>query len=203
MSHQAIAAQKFLPFCRALLQGGLPARTEGPLPLRTPGAVTAEVMLAVEDMINKAVMGWLIRGIGWRRCEIPDEEEVFTARIWDEDIWGDLRLDFSTASVDLLLMVFNQLSEQKATVPSHPNNRRWKRMSAQQRRVWTDNARRQAQASLKKTKKAAFSSLKLNSTGDLLLHHVVFRAVYRRKAMAPMQWMSNPLNAMALSLIHI
>ena len=107
MSTQSIAAQKFLPFCRALLLGGCPAHGHGLLPTQRPEALTAEVVAALEDMINKAVMGWLIRGIGWRALSIPDDEDVLTARIWHEASWGELRLRFTDASIDMLLLTWN------------------------------------------------------------------------------------------------
>ena len=197
MSTQATAARKFLPFCRALLLGNSPPRTQGRLPLRRPNALTAEVILALEDMINKATMGWLIRGIGWRRMQIPDGDDIFEARIWDEAIWGDLRLKFTAVSIDLLLMTWNLLCESASSTPVHPSNRRWRKMSPKQRVMWQANARKQAASAQERQNQERMAHLPIAASGDLLLHHIVFRSLYRRRAIYPDLWMNNPLNLMA------
>ncbi len=197
MNPQLLSVQRFLPFCRAVLLGGNPSRLVGQLPLRKPTAMTAEVVIALEDMINKAVMGWLIRGIGWRKISIPDEEETFEARIWDEEIWGDLTLKFTAESIDTLLLAWNLLADNKPQEPVHPNNRRWRKMNPAVRRQWKQDARKRAIVGDNQQTLDQLAGLSLSTTGDLLLHHLVFRSLHRRKSVKAELWMSNPLNVMA------
>lgn len=197
MNRQEIAARHFLPFCRSLLLGAALPSGSARLPLRTPEALTAEVITALEDMINKAVMGWLIRGVGWRALSVPDEDEVLTARIWDEDVWGSLRLTFTARSVDVLLLAWNLLVQSSSSPPAHSDNRRWKRMSTSQRAAWKKAALQRVAASHRKVNREQITALSVKHSGDLLLHHLVFRRLYRRQAVLPSLWMHNPLNLMA------
>ena len=197
MSTQAIAVQKFLPFCRALLLGGSPAHAHGPLPIQRPKALTAEVLAALEDMINKAVMGWLIRGIGWRSLPIPDDEDVSTARIWNQTSWGDLRLRFTDTSIDLLLLTWNLLAETGPQTVKHTNNRRWRQMSPAQRTQWRAKARSDAVSAQAQKNQQQLATLSLEASGDQLLHHLIFRAIHRRRPVLAELWMHNPLNLMA------
>ncbi|MDG1484237.1 MAG: hypothetical protein P8R54_31890 [Myxococcota bacterium] len=197
MTPQDLAVKQFLPFCRTILLGGAPSRSTGQLPLRKPSALTAEVVVAMEDMINKAVMGWLIRGIGWRRMSLPDEDETFAARIWDEPVWGDLTLRFTAESIDTLLLAWNRLAESAPPEPVHPNNRRWRKMSAIERRGWKEAAQESAVVRSAREVDAQLAALSLSAPGDLLLHHLVFRSLHRRQSVKAELWMNNPLNAMA------
>ena len=197
MSTQAIAAQKFLPFCRALLLGGSPTHAHGPLPIQQPSALTAEVVAALQDMINKAVMGWLIRGIGWRALPIPDEEDVLTTHIWDHASWGDRRLRFTDSSVDMLLLTWNLLAETCPQTTKHASNRRWRQMSPAQRTQWRAKARSDAVSSQAQKNQKQLAALSLQASGDQLLHHLIFRAIHRRRPVQAELWLHNPLNLMA------
>ncbi|MFT5685406.1 MAG: hypothetical protein ACI8RZ_006357 [Myxococcota bacterium] len=197
MNPQSLTVQRFLPFCRAVLLGGSPSCLVGQLPLRKPAAMTAEVVAALQDMINKAVMGWLIRGIGWRRLPIPDGEETFKGRIWDEAIWGDLKLTFTAESIDTLLLAWNLLAEDSSAKPVHPNNRKWRKMNTTARKQWKAEARKRVDSTSNQQNEERVAGLSLTTTGDLLLHHLVFRSLHRRKSVMAGLWMANPLNLMA------
>jgi hypothetical protein len=197
MTHHDIAVERFLPFCRTVLLGGSPDHLLGQLPLRQPDALTAEVVAALQDMINKSVMGWLIRGIGWRRLSIPDDEDTMTVRAWDDEAWGGLRLRFTAESVDMLLLAWNLLAQSTAAEPIHQSSRRWRKMTAAQRLEWQKEARKQATDASSRQHRDRLMALSLSASGDLLLHHLIFRSLHRRRAAMAGLWMTNPLNLMA------
>jgi len=197
MNPQHLAVKHLLPFCRATLLGRAAGPSVGQLPLREPSAMTAEVVAAMEDMINKAVMGWLIRGIGWRRMSLPDEDETFTARIWDESVWGDLTLRFTAESIDTLLLAWNRHADGTPSGSPHPSSSQWRKMSAVERRGWKETAQKSEAVRRSLKIDAQLAALSLSAPGDLLLHHLVFRSLYRRQSVKAELWMNNPLNAMA------
>ena len=104
------APASFLPFCDALLSQRSPTAGHVHLPLRTPSALSAEIIVSLEDMLGKAATRWLFRDLGWQSRSIidpADNEQTTSAMIWDHAAWGDMKLQFSADTIDALLVIWN------------------------------------------------------------------------------------------------
>jgi hypothetical protein len=91
----------FIDFTKQLLTGGdfLPVR--GPLKRVRTGKPSPRI-LALREMIVKAVARMLIEKGGWVHREVVIVDKIKKGRIWDKGIWEVLGIGYTDASIELL-----------------------------------------------------------------------------------------------------
>lgn len=113
----------FQSVCSALLQGQPPRGCSALIPLQQPAALNAETVAALQDMSGKTVTRCLLRALGWRSRDIidPDNDEAMRqVSMWEPVRWGDLQLRCSTASVNILISIWNLIAQPGRPASSTP-----------------------------------------------------------------------------------
>lgn len=200
----------FLPFVVQLLSDKLPSQGVQPLPIGEPDALTLEAVEAVQDIVNQATMSYLCQRAGWRKRQtvLPSEERPVEVRSWDPQVWRNLTLRFSAASLDSLLIAYNltrkapkaselrsgtMFSEQPTKQSQDPTLHlaQSRGESVQTLQIAVNNG---VKASIKHLKK-----LPLPYNGDMLIHHLVFARLNQLVQLdegTSKAFYSNPLNLM-------
>ncbi len=175
---QRIARFVWAPFvARLLMEGRL---TRGPypvLPVDDPGALTSDTVADVREIVRRGVWAYLVRQGGWRRTRFvdPARDRVSEGRLWEAPHLQPPA--FSPGSIQLLLLLFN-------ATRSPPRKAPGRGMAA-------------TPAHGRRLELAIDLPLDLSKSGDVLLHHVVFRrlvAVYPHGGPWTRRFAANPLN---------
>ena len=210
-----LANFSFVPFVVRLFRLGRLSEGVQVLPLNQPDALTREAVDAVRDCCNQAALEWLCREAGWqellfahRRLELPKR-----GRLWDSPAWNTLTLEFSEKSLKLLLAAFRytrqkvsskkkntsrlssnnhqQQAEQQSTVPATQNE------DEQQFLRQSDNREKLAFRSHLQSWSWKADEIQNVTTGDLIIHHLVFRGLSHWGRLDQNQiryFQKNPLN---------
>ncbi len=182
---QRVARFVWVPFvARLLLEGHLASGPHSELPPDEPEALTSDTVADVREIIRRAVWAYLVRHGGWRRTRFVDPR---ADRAGEGRLWQAPHLEppaFSSDSIRLLLLLFN------AT----------RRPPAQTGKAITPitGPRLQPEDDL---------PLDLSKSGDVLLHHIVFRRLceaipgVQQRAYLKDDWTArfaiNPLNLLS------
>ena len=175
---QRVARFVWVPFVARLLLEGRLARTPHPtLPVDEPEALTSDTVADAGEIIRRAVWAYLVRHGGWRRTRFVDPR---ADRAGEGRLWQAPHLQppaFSPDSIRMLLLLFNATRQP----PS--------RQAADE----TPVAGSPVQPAIE-------LPLDLTKSGDVLLHHVVFRRLLQITP-HPHDWAegfaANPLNLLS------
>ena len=147
---QRVARHAWAPFVARLVMDGRLGRAPHPaLPVDDPRALTASAANAVREAVRRGVWAYLVREGGWRRTPFidPARDRVAEGRLWQAPNLPPLA--FSAVSIRLLIELFNATRSRPTTAQTTPVDR------------------------------LALTAVELpldpKRSGDLLLHHVVFR----------------------------
>ncbi len=173
---QRIARFVWVPFvARLLLEGRVTNSPHSVLPLDEPEALTSDTVADVREIIRRGVWAYLVRHGGWRRTRFVDPR---TDRAGEGRLWQAPHLEpptFSPGSIRLLLLLFNA-TRTPAPAPA----------------TMMPNAGPRFQP-------AVDLPFDLSKSGDVLLHHIVFRRLrdVNRNDDWTARFAANPLNLLS------
>ena len=105
-----IARFGFVPWMARFLGGGATRQKAPELVVGDANALTDETVQAIQDISNLACWRFLVRECGWRKLTAIselDSAQYSVRRILDEGVVALPNLTFTTATVDLLITIFN------------------------------------------------------------------------------------------------
>ncbi len=169
---QRTARFAWAPFVARLLIDGRLGRGAYPgLPVDDPRALTADTVADVAEIVRRGVWAFLVRQGGWRRTRFVDPAR---GRVSEGRLWAAPHLvppAFSPGSVRLLLLLFNAARSPARGARAAPERRPFEL--------------------------AIDLPLDSSKSGDLLLHHLVFRRlieVFPGGGPWTARFAANPLN---------
>lgn len=190
---------QIVPFAVQLFQGTPLGMGHQHIALDSPDLLTQEAVEALAEIAKQATLQFLCRRGGWQQqpFTLPHEENPQRGRLWDQRVWSDLHLAFTSDSINLLLAIFNLTrrfpKQNPPPIKAAKKTERKKEKTPYERFV----VRHQ------KHKEDSVRWLKQytpKSNGDLLLHHLIFRQLYARhqfERYVPVEpFANNPLNVM-------
>ncbi|MBF0240068.1 MAG: hypothetical protein HQM12_20390 [SAR324 cluster bacterium] len=110
VQHQWNSYRKWVPFVACLL-GNHPISSGSkhtPIPIDDPDSVTRETLLAIQEILPKAVWHHLIHIAGWQSIRFmdPASEKMIQGRLWNQTTIQNDSLTFTASSVNFLLRIY-------------------------------------------------------------------------------------------------
>lgn len=178
----------FLPFAVHLLSQKQLQSGVHPLPLNTPEALTQETLKAIQDIVNQGTVSYLSRSAGWNKKAVvlPHQERPRKKRLWDADIWKQLKLQFTHESLEALLIAYNltrkvpkafELKKGNASALLAGHRQRDPMLMLAQKKGLSTHELTEQIEHVQQSSIRTLQTLTLHSNGDALIHHQVCQSL--------------------------